>query len=93
MLVSEDFRQEVEARVASALPGTVIGGCEIKPRTQCPNADLHGADLSGARLIGANLSGADLRRAYLWEANLSGANLSEALFFHTRMPDGSIRNQ
>ncbi|MBI2906453.1 MAG: pentapeptide repeat-containing protein [Chloroflexi bacterium] len=83
MLVSEDFRDQVGAQVASALPGTVVGDCEIKPGTQCSNVNLSGANLFNARLSGANLSGANLtnvnlRRADLTRANLSKADLSRA---------------
>ncbi len=87
-LVSQDFREYVEASVASALPGTVVRACEIGPLAYSPRADLRGANLSGvqlfgsnlisANLSGANLSGADLYKARLINANLTGANLSGA---------------
>lgn len=61
----------------------IINGCEIKPKTVCPNADLRFADLaqanlSGADLRGAKLSRADLRGANLIKADLSGADLEAA---------------
>jgi hypothetical protein len=69
--------------VAGLASAKTINGCEIKPRTHCPGADLRGADLSGANLFSANLSHADLSHAELFsadlrEADLSGADLSAA---------------
>lgn len=106
MLVSQEFRDYVEAAVARALPGTVVNGCDIKPFATCAGVDLSGADLSrarlyaadlsGANLSGANLSNADLRGANLNNANLSGAIVTQAFlsvadFCNTIMPDGSVR--
>lgn len=56
----------------------IINGCEIKPKTVCPNADLRFADLAQANLSGANLRGAKLSRADLRGANLIRADLSGA---------------
>lgn len=85
-----ELRSEMQARLASVLPGTVVNGCEIiKPGTKC-----QGADLTMTRLIVANLSGADLSDAKLFGANLSaanltGANLEGADLTGAVMPDGT----
>jgi len=56
----------------------VINGCEIKPKTSCPGADLRHADLKEADLSGADLKGAKLSRADLRHANLRGADFTGA---------------
>ena len=80
----------------------VINGCEIKPKTVCPNADLRFADLSQANLSGADLRGAkltraDLRGANLIRADLSGADLEAAdmrisLLKHTKFIGANLRS-
>ncbi len=62
----------------SGLFGLTVGGCEIKPDTQCAGKDLRESDLRGANLSGANLSGANLYWAILTGANLTRANLNGA---------------
>lgn len=52
-----------EPPASSLAAETVVNGCRIAPKTQCPGADLRHADLKAANLAGANLTGADLRRA------------------------------
>jgi uncharacterized protein YjbI with pentapeptide repeats len=79
VLTNENLRASLETAIARTLPGTVVNGCEIKPYTQCPGADLsfanlHGADLSNANLSFANLTWADLEGANLSNANLNGAD-------------------
>jgi uncharacterized protein YjbI with pentapeptide repeats len=78
VLTNENLRASLETAIARTLPGTVVNGCEIKPYTQCPGADLSWADLEEANLSEANLSGADLSCANLMWADLEGANLSNA---------------
>jgi hypothetical protein len=80
------------ARLARALPGTTINGCEIKPGAQCPNADLSKATLAGAELGGANLESADLTFADLTGANLTGANLSGADLSYVIVCDTFMEN-
>ena len=64
-----------------------VNGCDIKPSTSCPNADLSAADLSGADLSQADLSGADLGGT-----NLDGANLTEANLSNARIVDANLSN-
>ena len=80
----------------------IINGCEIKPKTVCPNVDLRFADLaqanlSGADLRGAKLSRADLRGANLIRADLSGADLEAAdmrigLLKYTKFVGANLRS-
>jgi uncharacterized protein YjbI with pentapeptide repeats len=74
-----------------------VGDCEIKPKTQCPDAalskkDLEGAHLEGANLSGANLRGANLRTAYLSGANLEEANLTGTNLFQADLVGANMRN-
>ncbi len=62
----------------NSLFGLNVGGCEIKPNTQCANAFMIYADLSFAKLNVADLNGANLYRANLSWANLTGADLTWA---------------
>ena len=68
---------------SAAVQVQVINGCEIRPYTQCANADLSfanlfGANLRRANLCGANLFGANLSYADLSYADLRGANWATA---------------
>ena len=45
-----------EPPASSLAAETVINGCRIAPRTQCPGANLRHADLKAANLAGANLA-------------------------------------
>ncbi|MGI5837657.1 MAG: pentapeptide repeat-containing protein, partial [Chloroflexota bacterium] len=90
LLVNEELRTEVQGRVMSVLPGTVVNGCEIKMYAVCPNADLRGADLRGVNLSGsnlrdANLDGADLSGANLTQVDWSGASLNGAKLVNAKL--------
>lgn len=76
-------------------PPTVINGCEIAAKAECPGADLSGADLgyddlSQAILNDANLNGANLRRAKLKQATLSKASLSKASLHGADLTDADL---
>lgn len=79
----------VGATVASA---KTIDGCEIKPDTWCPHADLFRADLSHANLHGAYLFRANLVHANLSHANLTGANLTSADLRHADLRHADLRH-
>ena len=80
--------RRIQAMVMAMVVTAGAGACEIKPGSDCKNADLmganlvdadlRGASLRGANLVDANLQGARLRGAYLVDANLVDANLEQA---------------
>jgi uncharacterized protein YjbI with pentapeptide repeats len=77
-----------------------INGCEISPKTECPNIDLSDAvlseanlsqgDLSGANLTGAVLSGANLIYTDLRESDLTGADLTTADLMGADLRDATL---
>ena len=73
----------------SGSPQTV-DGCEIKPSTSCPGADLSGADLSGANLSESTLTSVDLTGTNLKGADLTQANLGGAKIVRTNLSDADL---
>ncbi len=74
------WRTQFELDLASALPGPVVNGCELKPYARCPGANLAdlrftGLNLTHAQLAGARLTDMDLRNARLDDADISDAHL------------------
>jgi len=65
--------------VASGARAQTINGCEIKPITNCPDANLGGANLTNANMPGSNLFMVNLAAATLVGANLTQADLSRGI--------------
>ncbi len=64
-----------------------VGGCEIRPGTNCP-----GVNLSDQQLVGANLSGGRFRGARFDRSDLSGANFSRADLTDVSFRDAKLTN-
>jgi uncharacterized protein YjbI with pentapeptide repeats len=70
----------VAVLVASGALAQTINGCDIKPNTNCPAANLAGANLTNANMPGSNLT----------QANLTGSTLNGANPTHTDLSRGSL---
>ena len=84
-----------ETTAAPASPAATVqtvNGCEIKPRTDCSGASLHGADLRAAELERSTLSDADLSEAMLHRANLRSADLHRADLQGANLSEAKLEN-
>jgi hypothetical protein len=87
----DDDLDGVQLRDAN-LSGANLSATDYPFCSNVNDADLSGADLNGADLIGVQLHDSNLSGANLLHADLFAANLKGVVVCHTKMPDGSERN-